>query len=204
VFALGFGPSNLITNDYRLSYVLDALQNPDGAVPTPQPGLPLAAAPANTLRQDLKTNDLRNWSPVAPVFLCGGDNDPTVYFSNTELMKSYWTAHAPAASVEVLNVDAGISIGGSNSDLKSAFATVKALVQANAVAGGATAILDRDSLTGARDPASVRSIRRTRTSSSRPIWSSPRWPTLDRNKFVTCLRMRSPRSGSRPARRPTA
>ena len=38
VFALGFGKSNLITNDYRLSYVLDAVNNPDGAVPTPQAG----------------------------------------------------------------------------------------------------------------------------------------------------------------------
>ncbi len=35
VFALGFGPANLITNDYRVSYALDALTNPDGAVPTP-------------------------------------------------------------------------------------------------------------------------------------------------------------------------
>src|SRR5882724_11643935 len=29
VFALGFGPSNLITNEYRLAYALDAVNNPD-------------------------------------------------------------------------------------------------------------------------------------------------------------------------------
>jgi len=75
VFALGFGSPNLITNDYRLSYVLDAVANPDGAVPTPQAGVPLAAAPGNTLRQDLKTNDLRNWVPQRPMLLCGGDQD---------------------------------------------------------------------------------------------------------------------------------
>src|SRR5882724_11009963 len=44
VFALGFGASNLITNNYRLSYVLDAVNNPDGAVPTPRPDLGLAPA----------------------------------------------------------------------------------------------------------------------------------------------------------------
>src|SRR6266404_7700312 len=93
VFALGFGPSNLITNDYRLAYVLDAVQNPDGAVPTPQAGVPLAAAPANTLRQDLKTNDLRNWVPQSPMLLCGGDQDPTVFFSvNTGTMQAFWSA----------------------------------------------------------------------------------------------------------------
>jgi hypothetical protein len=61
-----------------------------------------------------------------------------VFFFNTQLMQGYWAAHVPAASVEVLNVDSGISIGGSNADIKSAFATVKALVQANAIVAGAT------------------------------------------------------------------
>jgi hypothetical protein len=25
-------------------------------------------------------NDLRNWSPTAPVLLCAGDQDPTVFY----------------------------------------------------------------------------------------------------------------------------
>jgi len=108
VFALGFGTSNLITNDFRLSYVLDAVNNPDGAVPTPRPdlGLAPAAAPANTLRQDLKTNDLRNWAPHSPMLLCGGDQDPTVFYSvNTGTMQAFWST-LPAGLVTVLDVNA--------------------------------------------------------------------------------------------------
>src|SRR5262249_50214720 len=62
VFALGFGSPNLITNDYRVGYALDALASPDGAVPTPQPGLPTATAPQHPLRKDLKQNDMRSWA----------------------------------------------------------------------------------------------------------------------------------------------
>jgi predicted dienelactone hydrolase len=106
VFALGFGKSNLITNDYRLSYVLDAVNNPDGAVPTPQAGVPLAAAPGNTLREDLKANDMRSWAPASPMLLCGGDQDPTVFFSvNTGTMQAFWAA-LPAGLVTVLDVNA--------------------------------------------------------------------------------------------------
>jgi len=106
VFALGFGKNNLITNDYRLSYVLDAVNNPDGAVPAPQVGVPLAAAPGNTLRQDLKTNDMRSWVPAKPMLLCGGDQDPTVFFSvNTGTMQAFWAA-LPPGLVTVLDVNA--------------------------------------------------------------------------------------------------
>ncbi len=104
--ALGFGPSNLITNDYRVSYVLDAIANPDGAVPTPQAGVPVAATPQNTLRQDLKTNDLRNWAPQAPMLLCGGGQDPSIFFSvNTGTMKVFWSPLVQAGLVTVLDVN---------------------------------------------------------------------------------------------------
>jgi hypothetical protein len=106
VFALGFGKSNLITNDFRLSYVLDAVNNPDGAVPAPQAGVPLAAAPGNTLRADLKANDMRSWTPASPMLLCGGDQDPTVFFSvNTGTMQAFWAA-LPTGLVTVLDVNA--------------------------------------------------------------------------------------------------
>ncbi len=41
VFAAGFGTSNLVTNDFRLAYVLDAVASPDGAVPTLTAGVPV-------------------------------------------------------------------------------------------------------------------------------------------------------------------
>ena len=36
---------NLVTNSFRLAYVLDAVASPDGAVPTPKAGVPVATNP---------------------------------------------------------------------------------------------------------------------------------------------------------------
>jgi hypothetical protein len=119
-----------------LSSLRDAQAAPDGGFPAVSTGIP-AASPTNTLRQDLKTNDLRNWSPQAPVLLCAGDQDPTVFYLNTQLMQQYWSANAPASSVTVLDVDSAVTSGDPYGTLKNEFAAAKALVAANAVAGGA-------------------------------------------------------------------
>lgn len=134
VFALGFGPNHLITNSYRLAYLQDAQANPDGGFPTTTNGLP-AEAPAHPLRQAFKTNDLRNWTPKAPVFMCAGSEDPTVFYMNTQLMQGYWAPSA--APVTVLDVDADPIANDPYEDLKQGFDAAKALVAANAVAGGA-------------------------------------------------------------------
>ncbi len=109
LFALGFGNPYLINNDYRVSYALDAASNPDGAVPTPAAGVPLAAAkPTQTLRAAFYQNDMRNggWAPTVPTLLCGGDKDPTVFFSvNTGTMAAFWS-QLPAGLVTVLDVNA--------------------------------------------------------------------------------------------------
>ena len=135
VFAQGFGTSNLITNAFRLNYLTDALANPDGGFPTTTTGVPPPAMPAFGFRQDLKTNDLRNWTPTAPVLLCGGNLDPTVFFLNTQLMQQYWTGVAPSAPVTVVDID---SSGEPYSDLKTEFAAAKSLDASNAVLAGAT------------------------------------------------------------------
>src|ERR1700722_15667477 len=108
IFALGFGASNLITNDYRLSYVLDAVAHPDGAAPVPMPGVPLAASPQNTLRIAAKLNDMRTWVPHVPGLLCGGGMDPPVFFTlNAGTMQAFWAAAGlPAEVVTVLDVNA--------------------------------------------------------------------------------------------------
>ena len=104
----GFGDPYLINNNYRVSYAVDAATNPDGAVPTPQPGVSLAKSkPTQGLRQDLYVNDLRNgpWAPTVPTLMCGGSQDPTVYFSvNTGTMAAFWKADP--AVLPVLDVDA--------------------------------------------------------------------------------------------------
>jgi S-formylglutathione hydrolase FrmB len=104
VFALGFGPDNLITNAYRLAYLQDAQASPDGGFPVVTDGLP-PLSPTHALRRALKTNDLRNWTPTSPVQLCGGSGDPTVFYFNTQLMQSFWAANSPPAAIAVLDVE---------------------------------------------------------------------------------------------------
>jgi len=104
LFAAGFGPNNLVKDSYRLAYILDAVAHPDGAVPAATTLQP-AAAPAHPLRQAFKANDLRNWTPTSPVFLCGGGQDPTVFFApNTGAIQAYWTYIAPPAVPQLLTV----------------------------------------------------------------------------------------------------
>jgi hypothetical protein len=109
LFDAGFGSPFLINNDYRVSYVLDAAADPDGAVPAPVAGVPLATvAPTQTLRLAFYKNDLRNgdWAPNSPTLLCGGDQDPTVFFSvNTGTMAAFWSG-LPAGLVTVLDLNA--------------------------------------------------------------------------------------------------
>jgi len=137
VFAKGFSTDPLITNDYRLSYLRDAQTAPDGFFPTKTDGLP-PASPTQTLRVALKTNDLRNWTPTAPVLLCAGSQDPTVFFLNTQAMQDYWTATAPSAPVTVVNMDASASSGDPYTDLKNGFQAAKDAVRVAAVASGAS------------------------------------------------------------------
>ena len=143
LFALGFGTSNLINNPSRLAYLLDAIANPDGAVPSVTTGAQ-AANPANPLRIAAKKNDLRNWTPTRPVLLCAGASDPTVFYSvNTQLMQGFWTAPSPAATapglLSVVNVDSAPT-GASDpfAAAKVGFAQSKAATAQAAVAAGAT------------------------------------------------------------------
>jgi pimeloyl-ACP methyl ester carboxylesterase len=111
LFAAGFGSPYLINNSYRVLYAQDALSNPDGALPlAPRAGAPLAAvAPTQPLRLAFYKNDLRNgaWAPTSPTLLCGGDQDPTVFFSlNTGTMATFWHPLVEAGLITVLDVNA--------------------------------------------------------------------------------------------------
>lgn len=141
LFAAGFGPGNLIKNSARLGVLLDAFANPDGAVPTFTTGLP-ATKPASTLRQAVKTNDLRGWTPQTPVLMCAGNGDPTVFYLNTSLMSALWTPLVKAGLVTVVDVDSLKSSPGPAADpfyaAKAGFAQA---VAQTAAAGGATAVV---------------------------------------------------------------
>ncbi|HWG77996.1 MAG TPA: hypothetical protein VN660_14560 [Steroidobacteraceae bacterium] len=138
VFAQGFGSANLITNAFRLAYLQDAQANPDGGFPTVSSGVP-AASPALPLRAALARNDLRTWVPDVPTLLCGGEQDPEVYFFNATLMQQYWQQHgASTAPVSVLDLEAAVGSADPYATLKQGFEAEKAATAAAAIAQGAT------------------------------------------------------------------
>ncbi len=150
LFDQGFGASYLIINDYRVSYAINAATFIDGAGPlAPTGSPPLVAAiptaipsptlaPAFYFRQALNTNDLRNpvWAPNSATLLCGGDADPTVYFSvNAGTMQAFWSALPPGA-LTVLDINA--TPAGAFAELQGAFQAHQASVLAfyESAAGG--------------------------------------------------------------------
>ncbi len=125
----GFGTSPLVNNAARLAFLQDALAHPDGAFPPAEgmTGLP-AVAPANTMRQAFKRNDLRSdWAPTSPMLMCGGSQDATVLYDlSTGVMQSYWATTTPGL-VNVLDVDsASTGSGDPFADIKAGFAALKA------------------------------------------------------------------------------
>jgi hypothetical protein len=140
LFAAGFGAPNLVRNTYRLTLLEDAAANPDGAFPAPTTALKPAANPQHPLREAFKRNDLRNWLPRAPVLMCGGESDPTVFFFNARIEQAYWrSANVPAERTSVLDVDSpAAGPGDPYASIKREFASAKARVATQAVAGGAT------------------------------------------------------------------
>lgn len=100
----------LIKTDFRAAYVADTQKNPDGLWADNGDGR-TAANPKNNLRKALKDNDLRGYVPTMPTFICGGNQDPTVYFdTNTgSMVKLIQTevAKNPAKklNITVLDVD---------------------------------------------------------------------------------------------------
>jgi hypothetical protein len=140
LFAAGFGSPYLLNNSYRVAYALDAASNPDGAVPAPSAGVPLAAAaPTQPLRLAFYKNDLRNgsWAPSSPTLLCGGDQDPTVFYSvNTGTMAAFWSSLVQAGLITVLDVNG--TPGGNFAALQVGFQATQAaqLLFYESAAGG--------------------------------------------------------------------
>src|SRR5258707_3402484 len=140
LFAAGFGSPYLLNNSYRVAYALDAASNPDGAVPTPRAAVPLAAAaPTQPLRLAFYKNDLRNgsWAPSSPTLLCGGDQDPTVFYSvNTGTMAAFWSPLVQANLITVLDVNG--TPGGNFAPFQAGFQETQAaqLLYYESAAGG--------------------------------------------------------------------
>ncbi|WP_394212600.1 alpha/beta hydrolase family protein [Psychrobacter piscatorii] len=156
---LGFADDNyLIKTDFRAAYVADALQNQDGLIA--QTGAFPAANPQNNLRKALKDNDLRGYIPKMPTLLCGGNQDPTVFYDlNTGSMAAILQQASSATNanlnVTVVNVDVRnnrgevTSIGSAMSNpwmsttvidnVQDRFSTTLTAVQNNAIANAQAA-----------------------------------------------------------------
>lgn len=140
--ALGFGNPYLFTNSMRIAYALDSLATPDGLVPTPTTLLPPAQDPASPFRADLKKNDLRGWTPRAPVMLCGGMNDPEVFYQiNTLTMKALWAPQVATGQVNVVDVDPTTNGNPANAgQLPTVIGTIAAGVYGSEPTAGAAKI----------------------------------------------------------------
>jgi predicted dienelactone hydrolase len=136
VFALGFGPEHLLTNEFRLAYLRDAAAHPDGGWPETTDGLP-PDDPENPFRRALKRNDQRNWTPSAPMLLCAGRLDPTVLYLNTRLMQEYW---ASTSNVTTLDIDSDVGTDDPYEAQKEQFAAAKDLVE---IAEGDSGVLEK-------------------------------------------------------------
>jgi hypothetical protein len=82
-----------------------------------------AVPPTYGLRLDLYKNDMRNgsWAPNSPTLLCGGENDPTIFFSvDTLTMAAFWSG-LPANLVTVLDVDPAAGPSGPFAAIQAGF-----------------------------------------------------------------------------------
>lgn len=132
IFDLGFGTPYLLNDSARVSWAIDAATDPDGedspltgaaAAPTLAP-----AAPMYPLRNAFYQNDMRHWwgplAPSAPLLMCGGENDPTVFYSvDTLTMAAYWSG---VPTVSTLDVDPAGGPSGPYAAIQSVFQTNEA------------------------------------------------------------------------------
>lgn len=113
-FAYGFDPNfYAIKTSYRAAYLADMKANPDWSIPYMQ-GMtniqPVAAlTPQHGLRKALKDNDLRTYVPKSPTIMCGGNQDPMVFFDvNTGIMNNLWRnyyTNVPNTQLGMVDID---------------------------------------------------------------------------------------------------
>lgn len=129
-FEIFFGTPNLIKTSYRAAVLADAAAN--------------AASPKHPLRVASYRNDLlqQNWTPTQPMLLCGGAEDPTVFFKvNTQGAKAYFSQRGvPGQAVQVLDVD-GLETAQPSSPFYPIQVGFDQLKTATFTSGGASAVL---------------------------------------------------------------
>lgn len=120
-------PAQSLMNAGYLGRVLaDIAANP---CPVTSALAPLACTPANPMRAAWLRNDLRTWTPSAPMLLCGGNGDPEVSFAHARLTHAYFQAHG--GSAQLLDVDAPAGTNDPYARPKTVFAYIKQALIAN-------------------------------------------------------------------------
>ncbi|MDE2449839.1 MAG: prolyl oligopeptidase family serine peptidase [Gammaproteobacteria bacterium] len=146
LFDLGFGTPYLINNTARVAYVDDAVIHQDQAEMTLIGGgtlntgnVALATTTTVGLRKDLALNDMRAtpWFPQEPMLMCGGDQDPTVFFQNAQIMAALWSPYVQGGLVSVLDLNGAPQAGNPFAPLQVALQQTEAQLVA---AQGATAV----------------------------------------------------------------
>lgn len=108
-----FGPGGLLTDSFRAAY------------------------PTSTFRQALQTNTLLGWKPRAPMALCGGAQDPMVFFFDTTDAQADFASRGVAVPAYDLEARATLPAGVTGDTLFGGFQQAKA----NTAAGGASAVI---------------------------------------------------------------
>jgi len=142
--AIGFGDPSLLNNTFRLAYLMDAGANPDGLDMTTWQGGP-STTTTYAARKHFAANDLRGYFPIEPTLLCGGANDPTVYFFNSVVMKAQWTAAGlPAQGFPLVDLAAAPTVGDGFDAARGGFQQLQTSVFTAAGGGvaGQTAVLE--------------------------------------------------------------
>lgn len=134
--ALGFGDPSLINNAFRLSYLMDAGANPDHLNMSTWIGGPSTTA-QNKTRIHLAANDLRGFIPAEPTLLCGGANDPIVYFFNSIAMKAEWSQIGlPARAFPLVDLAAAPTVGDGFDQARGGFQQLQQSIYAGVIAAG--------------------------------------------------------------------
>ena len=119
----GSPDQSLIKTSFLQAAIADAAANPCPATSTTEP---LACTPANPVRKAWHRNDLRTFTPTAPLLMCGGHGDTEVDFANATLTYAYFQNHGAGATLLApLDVDSATTAGDPWASAKAAFVSAR-------------------------------------------------------------------------------
>jgi hypothetical protein len=77
------------------------------------------------------------WFPEEPMLMCGGDQDPTVFFQNAQIMAALWSPYVAGGLVSVLDLNGAPQAGNPFAPLQVALQQEEAQL---VTASGTTAV----------------------------------------------------------------